>query len=337
MAAIRSAAANGQRQWRESALRRWLHLWLGELAGVLPPAMAARFQRDDIQRLTWPLPEAIDTERPAVLVLGAGQVMAQRIPLPAAATRQLHRVLQYELDKYTPYPAQHVHFVARVVSKQAGQAQVELVAIARERLDEILTACHERGLHLTRLDAEDATGARRGIDLLPASARKGAKRSGSLNRWLWVSGLALCVAIASLYVHQQKQLVSRMQDEVANQREQVQRLQALREQLDATVGASRYLAKLKAERPTVSRLLVELTECLGDESWISQLEVQDGVNVTFSGQSPRASALIAQVQTCPSLEQVQFQGIIRPDDVTGFERFSIGARLKQGGLHARAD
>ena len=337
-ARMSASATQGQQYWQHSIARRWLHAWLAELVGMLPGKFAARLsKRDEVQLLAWPLPDTIETERPAVLLLSAQQVMAQRISLPIAATRNLNRVLQYELDKYTPYPSEQVHFVARVVRKHATHAEVELVAVAKEHLNNQLDACRERGLHLVALDAQDSAGQRRGINLLPAGAGQGSVRTHSVNRWLWASCLTLCMAIASMYVHQRQQLLVEMRNEVAGQREQVQHLQRVRQQLNDTVGASRYLADLKASRPTMSLLLAELTACLGEENWISQLEVQDGVNVTFSGQSPRASVLITQIQTCPSLEQVQFQGIIRPDDTTGNERFSIGARLKQEGTHANSD
>ncbi|WP_447894537.1 PilN domain-containing protein [Vreelandella sp. GE22] len=329
-ASFSALASQARQQWRESTARRWLHLWLDELAGLLPAPITARLgKREEAQLLGWPLPETVDCERPAILVLRTEQVLAQRIRLPSVAARNLHKVLRYELDKYTPYPAEQVHFVARVVGKHEGQADIELVAIAWTHLDAILTACRERGLPLATLDVQSTTGERRRLNLLPASAQKGVARAGVVNRWLWACALAVCVAIPSLYIHQRQQQLDAMGEVVAHQRQQVRHLQQVRQQLDETVGASRYLANLKARRPTVSRLLAELATCLGEQSWISELEVQDGMNVTFSGQSPRASALIAHVQTCPSLEQVQFQGVIRPDDTTGQERFSISARLQE--------
>lgn len=324
-----------QTRWKHSGARRLLHAWLAELIGMLPASIASRLNTHDaVQLLTWPLQDAIDTERPAVLLLSAEQVMAQRISLPLAATRNLNTVLQYELDKYTPYPPEQVSFFARVLSKQTTHAEVQLVAVARERLDVMLDACRERGLRLMAVDALSRKGERMGIDLLPNGSAKGNTRATALNRWLWLGGLAWLLAIAGLYLHQQQQMLEAMQDTVAAQRAEVQRLQKVRQQLNDSVGAASYLTELKLSRPTMSQLLAETATCLGNDSWVEQLEVRDGVQVSFSGQTKRASALINQVKTCPSLEQAQFQGIIQADDATGNERFSINARLKQGDAHA---
>lgn len=58
--------------------------------------------------------------------------------------------------------------------------------------------------------------------------------------------------------------------------------------------------------------------------------------MTFSGQSARSSAMIAQLKACKTLEHAQFQGVILPDKATGQERFSISAQLKREVPHAPA-
>jgi general secretion pathway protein L len=74
--------------------------------------------------------------------------------------------------------------------------------------------------------------------------------------------------------------------------------------------------------------LSELTACLPDDTWLDQLEV-DAADVSMSGQSARASALIGRAKACRSLENPQFQGVIQPDADTGKDRFALHARLHQ--------
>lgn len=324
--------------WMNSGARRLLQAWLAELVGMLPASLASRLStRDASQLLGWPLADTLDVERPAVLLLTAEQVMAQRISLPIAATRNLSKVLQYELDKYTPYPPEQIHFVARVIRKYGAHADVELVAVDRDRLNLMVDACRERGLRLEAVDALSREGERLGINLLPDKSASSSTRSSSLNRWLSLGALGLGLAVAAVYINQRQDMLSEMQSTVAAQRQEVQRLQQLRQQLNDTVGAASYLTGLKISQPTMSQLLAEMATCLGDDSWVEQLEVRDAEHVTFSGQSRRASALITQVKTCPSLVQAQFQGVIQVDEATGNERFSINARLKQGEAHAPAE
>ncbi|VVQ01762.1 hypothetical protein PS910_03876 [Pseudomonas fluorescens] len=333
--AFAAQVSEWQARWASSLGRRWLKAWLAELTAVLPPALAARLGNAATEQLLpWPLPGQCEPGRPAILLLSAHQVLLQRISLPIAATRNLKEVLTYEVDRYTPYTAEQVHFVARVLRKQPPNAEVELVAIARTALELMLETCRERGVQVIAIDATNAAGERLRIDLLPAGAGPSLARPATLNRWLWLGCVACTVVLAAAGLDHRQTMLEAMQRELAAQRLDVQRVQQLRQTLDDTLGASTYLAKLKAQRPTLAWVLADLSSCLGDDTWVEHLEVRDGVQVTFSGQSARASALLSQVKACPTLHDAQFQGIIQTDKATGRERFSISAQLSQESLHA---
>lgn len=322
-------------RWQTSLARRWLAAWLAELQGMLPPGLASRLANGNSpQVLSWPLPVQHQSGRAAVLLLPASHVLAQRIELPVAATRNLMQVLAYEIDRYTPYRADQVHFVARVVHRQATLAQVELVAIARSALDDTLASCREHGVQVVAIDALGIDGKRLSIDLLPAGSGSRQSGPGRLDRWLWLGCVACCVMVAAAWLDRRQGEVEAMQQAVAAQREATVDVQHLRQRLDTTLGASRYLAERKAQHPSVTALLADLSACLGNDTWVEQLEVREGAQVTFSGQSAQTSALLAQAKACSTLEHVQFQGIIQTDKTTGLERFSITAQLKQEVAHA---
>lgn len=322
-------------RWASSIARRWLKAWLAELLGMLPPAIAARLGKGAAEQLlSWPLPEHCEPGRPATLLLSAHQVMQQRISLPIAATRNLKEVLIYEVDKYMPYTADQVHFVARVIARRPPNAEIEMVAVAQDALAPMLATCRERGVQVTAVDATTLSGTRLHVDLLPAGTGTALSRPAALDRWLWLGCLACTVALAAAYLDRRQDVLASMQKEVAAQRLDVQRVQQLRQALDDTLGASTYLATLKAQRPTLALLLADLSTCLGEDTWVEHLEVSDGSQVSFSGQSKRASALITQVKACRTLRDAQFQGIIQADKATGRERFSISAQLGQEAPHA---
>ena len=75
--------------------------------------------------------------------------------------------------------------------------------------------------------------------------------------------------------------------------------------------------------------MLDLTGCLGPDTWVEQLEVAADGAVSITGQSAKASALITRVKACRTLADAQFQGIIQADEKTGKERFSLRARLRQ--------
>ena len=324
--------AGVRRHWCGSPAQGLWQAWLSELRDALPTRVRTHLLPTRQESLIdWPLKAGVQGQ-PAerqVLLLPAGSVLAQALQLPLAALRDLHSVVGFELDKYTPFPRERMHYVARVVGKGTHMAQVQLVAILREHLQPILDSCREQGLTLHAIDCRGADGRPMGIDLLPAGERPAAGKGKRLPRLLALLSTGLLLACMVLWLEARTAQLEAMQTEVDQQREQVQQVQALRRELSNSQGAARYLAGQKAAQPTLAKVLVDLTGCLGADTWVQQLEINDSGGVSISGQSGKASALIGRVKTCSTLTAAQFEGIIQPDEQTGKERFSLRAQLRK--------
>ncbi|WP_122341970.1 type II secretion system protein GspL [Pseudomonas caricapapayae] len=338
------------RQWRGSPAQQGWQWWVAELRACLPPRVRRWLGRETLEQAhVWPLVEPLPDASPQarrVLLLPASAVLVQPLQLPAAAARNLSTVVGYELDRFTPFDAGQLYFVARQDSRSASFVQVTLVAILRERLDAILSECAERGLRPDAVDVVTDTGnagmgtggQRMGIDLLPMPLRPQQSRSGHrLQRWLiWLcAGLLLSAML--LWLNDRQSLLDDMQASVQAQKAQVGEIQQLRQQLTNTLGAANYLIRRKAAQPPLSALLSELTACLPSDTWIEHLEISDSAEVAFSGQSAKASALIGRVKDCHSLDNAQFQGVIQPDTKTGKDQYSLRAHLHQNQHQENAD
>ncbi|MBN2978948.1 PilN domain-containing protein [Pseudomonas lactucae] len=319
------------RRWHGSLLQQGWRLWLKELRGCLPGWLSLRDIPEHIY--PWPItaPVAIPTgEARQVLLLAPDAVLAQTLQLPVAAARNLSTVVGYELDRFTPFEAAQLYFVARQERRTASQVQVTLVAILRERLDQILSDCAALGLQPHAVDVADGAGRPMGIDLLPVPLRPRQRPAGKgLQRSLpWLCG-ALLIAAMLLWLDDRQRVLDAMRHSVRVQKAEVAEIQALRQQLLNTRGAAQYLIRRKMAQPPLAALLNELTVCLPPDTWIDQLEVSDGAEVSFSGQSAKASALITRIKSCHSLENAQFEGVIQPDAHTGKDQFSLRAHLHQ--------
>ncbi|WDU65701.1 PilN domain-containing protein [Pseudomonas poae] len=318
-------------RWRGSLLQLGWRLWLKELRACLPGWLSLQDIPEHVYR--WPLTAPVAPlagEVRQVLLLAPSAVLVQTLQLPPAAARNLSTVVGYELDRFTPFDAAQLYFVARQERRTATHVQVTLVAILRERLDQILSDCAALGLQPHAVDVEDAAGAPMGIDLLPAPLRPRQRPAGKgLQRSLpWLCG-ALLIAAMLLWLNDRQRVLDAMHQSVREQRAQVAEVQALRQQLLNTRGAAQYLIRRKTAQPPLAALLNELTACLPPDTWVDQLEVNDGADVSFSGQSAKASALITRIKGCHSLENAQFEGVIQPDAQTGKDQFSLRAHLHQ--------
>ena len=310
------------RYWRGSLLQQGWRLWLTELRACVPAWLALREPPE--QRWHWPLSEPVASapgNARHVLVLAADAVLLQTIHLPVAAARNLSAVVGYELDRYTPFEADRLYFVARQERRTPTQLQVTLVAILRERLDQILSDCAALGLQPHRVDVGDL-----GIDLLPAPLRPRPRPPGKgLQRSLpWLCG-ALLIAAMLLWLNDRQRVLDTMYDSVQQQKAQVAEVHALRQQLLATRGAVQYLTRRKVAQPPLVALLDD--RCLPADTWLDQLDIK-GSEIAFSGQSAKASALITRIKGCHRLDNAQFEGVIQPDARSGKDQFALRAHLR---------
>ncbi|WPN96469.1 PilN domain-containing protein [Pseudomonas sp. MUP55] len=311
------------RHWRGSLLQQAWRLWLTELRGCVPSWLALQEPPERIHH--WPLTAPVEPGHARqVLMLGPDHVLRQTVQLPLAAARHLDNVVSYELDRYTPFEAEQLYFVARQEQRTPTHLEVTLVAILRERLDPILAACATLGLRPHRVDAADL-----GINLLPTSLRPRQRPPGlGLQRSLpWLCG-ALLVGAMLLWLNDRQRVVDAMQHSVQQQKAQVAQVHALRQQLLNNQGAAQYLARRKLAQPPLAGLLNDLTHCLPADTWLDQLDVK-GSEISIAGQSAKASGLISRIKGCQRLDNAQFEGVIQPDARTGKDQFALRAHLRQ--------
>ncbi len=323
------------RRWHASPAQRLWQAWRDELLGVLPPAWRARLSGSaPLQVLHWPLEQPVTDSVPRLLVLPRGEVLVQTLSLPLAAARDLQTVLGFELDRYTPYRADQVHFCAQVLGQGGTSVKVRLVVMVRERLEQILATC--AGINLHGIDVRD--GERLGVDLLPEALRPRRARGGRFNQGLLLACAALLLTLMVLWLQSREALLIEMQAQVHQQQAQINQLQQVRQTLANTQGAAQYLIERKAAQPALASVIADLSHCLPDGTWLEQLEINDSGEVALSGQSTRASALIGQLKQCHTLDDPQFQGVIQPDSDSGKDHFALRAHLHQEAAHeARAD
>lgn len=327
------------RYWRASVLQQGWDLWLTHLRACLPEHWQRRLLGYQPEVLCpWPLLEPLPvlvSGAKLVLLLPRSAVLVQHLDLPLASARNLRKVVEYELDRLTPFEASQLYFVARREGRSGRFIRVTLVAILRDHLDAILNECAAQGLHPSAVDIQDDVNTRLHVDLLPAGLRviQHSSRQGVRRLLLWLCAGLLITAML-LVLNQRQAVLAQMQTTVLAQREEVTQLQKVRQQLANTRDPAHYLIRRKTAQPPLAALLTELTGCLPADTWVEQLDINHGVDISFTGQSAKASALIGRIKDCHSLKDARFEGVIQPDPHTGKDHFSMRAHIIQEASHA---
>ncbi len=337
-----------------SLLSRFLKWWLGELIGLVPglvkramvprPATLLATDQDGLllSRLgtrdtvglglaTELTPAKRDRLRRSVrqgrleVVLGVDpqQVVTLQAKLPAAAEEDLSAVLEFEIDRLTPFTADELYFAYQVVGRDETGPSIE-VAVSytpRARVAEQMSALDSLGLTPKRLSVLTEQGRPRAHNLLPQAVTRGQNFGRVLAGSLTGMAAVLLIALWAVTMHGKEQKIEQLDAQLRDAR-----AAAVAVDVDHTAssGQSRLeleIFRAKSGKSMAVHVLARLTEALPDDTWIDSFSF-DGHEVRISGQSADAVALIALFDGHPSFRDPVFSAPITRNQAGG-ERFLV--------------
>ena len=346
-----SAAAGGFFRW-----------WFGELRGAIPPFLrggsrrrrrvfwieigdrTARFGRE-ARGKTKDLGEvALKPGNPAAqyreirrhirqrrirprdleLKLSRDQALRQVVVLPTAARENLREVLSFEMDRHTPFKADEVVFDYRVLrtDQQRKQMDVDLAVAKRDTLSQALETARSWKLNPKRVGVEGG-----GLDLLSSARHEvGARRGRGLTAVLGVVTAGLFVAAALAPLQTQRGLLDEAEEALRLARGEAVEVDELRRLAAKSLERGEFLVGRKRNAVSVSELLNEVTRLLPDDTWVVQFSRRDD-QLTLSGFSAKASALIGLLEQSDLLTDVRFRSPVNLDPRIQLERFNLSAAV----------
>lgn len=254
----------------------------------------------------------------------ASGVLVRDILLPQAAASNLARVLEYEMDRHTPFPASRVHFGCRILEQLSatGQIRVRLVVMPREVLDVWLLRLGDWGFYPEAVRASREPG----VDLMPAERRR--RRGGLPGANVWLLGL-IAILLAALVVAPwwlTRDRYMELNAELQRLQPLAMESQDLRERQEELQRELTRLPELKAAYPPLADAMTELARTLPDHTWLTTLQFRDN-RLTLHGESDAASSLIALIEGSPYFERTSFAAPVSRDD-RGRETFQLTTRLR---------
>lgn len=350
--------------YRNSAARRFLSWWGGELVSFLPVRVREWFveRRDQLllQRTDegWQLrrsdaPGAIElvaldaapdelravAERmqksgeslaDLVTVLPRGEMLERHLTLPMAAEENLAQVIGFELDRQTPFRADQVRYDFRVSKRDPATKllHVDVLLSPRTKADALVAPLAAAGLSLHALDGLNASGARLGFNLLPLETRA-SRSNAALRLNIILAGICLLL----LGVVMQQSLTGRslaleaLQADVDKVQVEAKQTGKLSATLKEAIEGANFLAERKGEHAVAIDILRELTQALPKHTALVRLSINRG-EVQIQGNSQEAASLIAILQQAKTIQGPALQGAITPDARTQKEQFLIQARAR---------
>jgi len=260
-----------------------------------------------------------------VLRLPPELVLEQQATLPIAAERDPERVLQYEMDRITPFGADELFWAWAVERRDRAQGRLHLrlSLVPKARLVPVLDALRQAGVGPTMIETLVPGGAARRITLDRVQPgpwrRRGLAIAGTICAVLAVAAVAVPFWVQSVRS-------AEVERQIAELRPKVDLAETLRRRILSSAAGTDVFAEQRGRVGDVLQMLATLTDLLPDDTFLNELTFRARV-VTISGQSAGAARLIAALAAEPSIRNPAFAAPVTRNEGTRGEGFSIRAEV----------
>ena len=260
-----------------------------------------RFRLDDAGQRA--IKAAIRQAAPRVLLRpDAISVLQRAAVLPLPAERDLTNVLQFEMDRLTPFTAAQVFWSAEVTHRDraAGRLEVSLALVPKSALQPMLAALERLGIAPAAIDAVDQAGVHRLIDLRAPSSRQRTSLS------LATAAVAVLALIALVTPFITQSLARRaVETRIAALQPQLGEVEALRRRIAAGAAGNDVIAEEQARIGDALQVLATVTDVLPDDTVLGDLSLREG-KLEISGRSQAAAGLIPALAADPTMRNPSF-------------------------------
>ncbi len=260
----------------------------------------------------------------AVLQLPAAMLLERDVALPLAAERDPEQVLQFEMDRLTPFEAAEVFWTWTVRGRDRARARLHLRVslVPKAVVRPLIEALGRIGVSPATLEFAAAGGVRR-----IALDRVSAGRGGQV-RLALVAGLcALLVAGVVVTPFVGQSLAARETSRrVAALAPDVAAAEALRARITREAAGRDVLSAERARVGDALAALAAATGVLADDTYLTDLTLRQR-RMVMNGRSASAARLIGLLSADPALREPAFLAPVTRSDTGHADLFSIRAEL----------
>lgn len=275
------------------------------------------------------------TAKKAKILIAEDKLLTRHVYLPLAVEFDLANVLNYELDRLTPYSLDNSCFAYTVEKRNipAGKITVRLVLIEKGYLEQVVSRIENMHLTVASISpAADFDLDRQGhtsgvVNLLPQDRRppdEALFNKTSRNMLLATVIMLLAVLILPVYYNQQR--IEDVHSDINSVEKKARQIGEKRGELIKQLHVRDTLIERKNSEMAKVEVLYQLTAIVPDNTWITRLAVENG-ELKIDGESEQASTMIELLESQAAFKDTEFASPITKNTRTGKETFQIKARL----------
>ena len=263
-----------------------------------------------------------------VLLLPQDCCLQKRLTYPLAAEKELRSVLEFELDKQTPFAGDRVYFDYLITGRDtaADQLHITLCLVLRDVLHKCLDAI--RFLDMLPTAATTASDdSFETVNFMPppeADATRSAARP--LGR-LCLAAFILFITALYLPLLRYASVIEEFENRVEQARTGAMQAQALDNKKRNILERVDFLSDQAEHHIPPLQVIHDLTRRLPDNTWVNRLGIRSG-EIQVHGESDAAAAVVQLMEESDYFEQAQFRSPVTKNSSTGKDQFHIAAGLR---------
>jgi len=276
------------------------------------------------------------------LVLEPGDVLVRSVTMPLAAEEALRDAVGFELDRLTPFSADHACFDYRVTGRDATAQRlaIDLAVTARAPVASRLAELRELGAAVLGVGvASDLATSGAPLNLLAPEERERPATSPLVLAARVLAAVAAALALVALVypLWQKREAVIDLQPRLEKAKAGADVAERLVKEIEKLAAEHNFLVEKKqAQRPAVV-LLEDLSRILPDTTWVQQLDIKSNPKfreLQIAGETGSSSQLIEVLEKSGSLANASFKSPLTKGVSPGTERFLVSAEVKPRPLPA---
>lgn len=290
--------------------------------GVTSAVAQAGTGESGLQELAKALREIKNSPALFVLHLPLGAVLHKTLSFPFAARHDLKTLLQFEIERETPFKLDEIYWTHAVSREDAARSRfdVDLYVTPRQSVDTLLQRLNRAGLKPNALEIDSGTlllplhG-----DSVPVRARRRLVPAAA--------AIAAVLTLGTPFAYQEWAIAS-ANFVIAGLKSRALEAISLRHAADRRVQTDQFLKNGQSEYPL--KALAAVTRSLPADTYLTSVALH-GSRLTLSGLSPSAAQLVGLFAHSPVFRQPSLDAPIVKIGSGELEQFTISVSLAEGG------
>lgn len=257
-------------------------------------------------------------------------ILYRKLRLPAAARKDIDKVVGYEFDKYFPMNADNALISCEVIEPGTGaeSIEVEIRAIAKAVVESHLRTLREqyaievKNLYLTNSNGEVLITA----DMSKSNRTNDDQKSVVSQRMLNVMIGSLMLALLFYPLLKLDWRLAKLQQEVAALETEAQPIIEIREKILGMEKRFQYLIDKKKKNPDQAYLWSRVSRSIVDQAILKRMEI-NGRKVRLEGRTVSVERMINSFETDSEVSEVKIIGSVSTSEDNQYENMKISLTI----------